>query len=106
MAASRATYELLGGGLSPAWIDHAPILMSGHCTPGDPPQIKVDQGHAGDRHSHGLVDNSIKRSRDGLREASISRGRCGPDSTLAASPGCRLRLAPGFASGGRRFDPG
>jgi cation diffusion facilitator family transporter len=37
-------------------------------------QVSPDEHHGGHGHSHGLVDESIKRSRDGLRVVAISLG--------------------------------
>jgi cation diffusion facilitator family transporter len=38
----------------------------------DPHQLSHAHEHGGDGHSHGLVDDSIKRSRDGVRAVSLS----------------------------------
>src|SRR5581483_8009889 len=44
-----------------------------HAHPHDGPHVHIQvHGHGGHGHSHGLVDASIKRSRDGLRAVLLS----------------------------------
>ena len=56
-------------------------------TPADPGAVhdhRVDHGHGDHGHSHGLVDDSIKRSREGVRAVSLSLAVLGAAAVLQA----------------------
>jgi cation diffusion facilitator family transporter len=70
MAGQRAlTYELLGGERHRhGAVEHA----HPHSGPHTHAEGEPGRDHGGHGHSHGLVDESIKRSREGLRAVSLS----------------------------------
>ena len=62
-----------------AAIDYVPLGgerhrhgASAHSHPHRGPHSHLDHGHGGHGHSHGLIDPSIKRSREGLRAVGLS----------------------------------
>ena len=72
-----ATYELVAGqrhrhhGVEHSHPHRGPHV---HARPGDAPGRHNESGHneSGHGHSHGLIDPSIKRSREGVRAVSLS----------------------------------
>jgi cation diffusion facilitator family transporter len=68
VATASPTYELLGGDLHRRLTTHA----HPHSGPHRHPEDAEDHAQQGYSHSHGLVDDSIKRSRAGLCAVGVS----------------------------------